>query len=195
MGYLDLEGAYIIEHQGRLYVSTWPLWNGSLMGQLGYRSNAKTGLWMSPALGSSGLDTSDAPRWEKVWSVDQYDTDPVISDSIGGGALASFDGYLYWGTIQVQNTGKSIFQEHYPNENPADLATMTSRPTALFRAKDFNGSPVELLYGDNLLWHYTPAGADPVAQPAKWEQVPNGTGPAKWGTAGFGNSETSIAGR
>lgn len=189
VGNLDLFAANLIEHQGRLYASTWTLWNVTLMGQLGYRSEADAGIWMSPVLGTSGLSSNQAGLWQKVWNVEKYETDPVISNSIGGGAMASFDGYLYWGTIQVTRAGRSVFQEYYPNENPPDLEARTSRPTAVFRAPDFNGSPVELLYGDNELSHYTPPGPDPNTQPGGWSMVPNGTGPATWGPGGFGNPQ------
>ena len=45
--------------------------------------------------------------WEKVWSVNDYEPDPVIAKSYGMGSLESFGDYLYWGTMQVPGTGEN----------------------------------------------------------------------------------------
>jgi len=183
VGRLDLEGAYIVEHQGRLFVSTWPLWKGSLMGQAGYRSTAKAGIWMSPPLGSEGLDGTDARNWSKVWSIDHYEPDPVVAKSYGGGAMASFDGYLYWGTMQVPGTSIPMFQETYPDA--PNLAGKTERPTAVFRAKNLDNPAarqIDLLYGDASLWKYNPSSNS-------WAKAANLMGRSGlYGTGGLNNA-------
>jgi len=187
VGRMDLEGASLAEHEGRLYVSTWPLWEGTLMGWLGFRSDATAGIWMSPELGDRGLRRSDARRWEKVWSIDEYEPDPVVAKSYGGGALASFDGQLYWGTMQVYGSGATIFHEQYPQAAmTADLYAKTHRPLALFRGDDFDdpeARTVELLYGDSRLFVYTPSSL----LGGTWNLEENRAGEPTFGEAGFGN--------
>jgi len=186
VGRLDLEGANICYHEGRLYVSTWPLNYGSLMGVLGYRSEATAGIWMSPELGDDGLSWGDSWSWEKVWDIGQYEPDPVIAQSYGGGAMESFDGYLYWGTMQVPYTGTVAFSEAYPEVDASDVWDKTNRPLALFRVDSFAepaADNVELLYGDNRLWTFTHTGGSG----GYWTKVANSTGSPLFGQAGFDN--------
>jgi len=188
VGEIDLEAANICEHEGRLYVSTWPLWSGTFMGVLGYRSDATAGIWMSPELGENGLSRWDADDWQQVWSIDQYEPDPVVARSYGGGALYSFDGHLYWGTMQVAGTGAAVFLEAYPDEGLGfmDVFDQTFRPSAFFRGEDFDdpgNTNVEMLFGDETLLKYTPSGSEP----GHFDPVPNLHGePAVFGEAGFG---------
>jgi hypothetical protein len=194
VGWLDLEGANIAAYNGRLFVTTWPLNYGSLAGSLGYRTDAHAGLWMSPPLPSYGLTTLNAASWNEVWTIDEYEPDPVVAASYGGGALASFDGYLYWGTMQVPGTGTAAFNDAYPDYTGSStiVALNTYRPAPLFRGKDFDqpavapeGQPhrtVELLYGDSQLQTFTPNsdGTD-----GTWAKVDNKTGTPTFGQAGF----------
>ena len=198
VGRLDLEGANIAAYNGRLYVTTWPLNYGSLAGMLGYRSDAHAGLWMSPPLPSYGLTALDVASWNEVWTIDEYETDPVVAASYGGGALAAFDGYLYWGTMQVPGTGNAVFSEAYPDctELSTVVALNTLRAGAIFRGKDFDqpatapdGQPhrtVELLYGDSQLTTFTPNVTDTgTVTDGTWAKVPNKTGEPTFGQAGF----------
>jgi len=188
VGRLDLEAANLTVHNGRLYATTWPLGYASLMGMLGYRSTAKAGLWMSPVLGTAGLNYTAARRWQKVWSIDQYEADPVLAKSYGGGSLESFNGYLYWGTMQVPGTGEVVFHEAYPNydaEVEGSSAAKTTRAIALFRGKDFENArtrKIEVLYGDTTQWKYDPTVANPAA---RWSQAPTKGGTPILGAAGI----------
>jgi len=185
VGWLDLEGAYIAEHEGRLYVSTWPLYMMTVQFTLGGRSEATPGIWMSPPLGAKGLSRKNAGQWKKVWNISEYEVDPVIAQSYGGGALHSFDGYLYWGTLNTPGTN-ALFLETYP-EAGIDLLDFTSpamREATLFRGKhldDPSRREVELLFGDDQLWKYTrlPDGS------GQWGLLPNRTGVPLFGQAGY----------
>ena len=193
VGTLDNMGADICVHEGRLFCTTWPGYvEGSiediqdLLGtvtpvQLYQRA---PGLWMSPVVPSGGLTTSSASKWQKIWSVANYEPDQVIALTIGGGALASFDGYLYFGTMQVPLTGSMAFQLVYGlprsptngattaekaiyNNEVSAIVTNTYRPTSLFRVSNFVtpisyqgvilrlGGTFELLYGYEQLPTYT----------------------------------------
>ncbi|MEI8241855.1 MAG: VCBS repeat-containing protein [bacterium] len=122
VGTLDNMGADICIHEGRLFCTTWPGYvEGSteeILKLLGTMTPTdlymrSPGLWMSPVVPTSGLTTAHRTQWKKLWSIASYEPDQVISLTLGGGALASFDGYLYFGTMQVPGTGQLGFEFVY----------------------------------------------------------------------------------
>lgn len=168
------DGAELAEHLGRIYVSTWP------------SGGDTAGVWMSPEIPPGGLTVADTGLWKKVWRVEDYEPDPVTAATYGGGALVSFGGYLYWGTMHVPMTATLAHFNAYGA--PADQASAlhailgTWRAINIFRGKDF-GTPsetVDLLYGLPVLPKYTPG--------TGWEIVPNNMGETPlYGLSGFGN--------
>lgn len=103
---LPSEPAELAVHEDRLFVSTWP---DSTVGELGVAS-----LIMSPLFGADGLlSVDDQQGWQTVWTAADYEPDPIAAATYGGGALASYDGWLYWGTMHVPGTGLVAFQEYY----------------------------------------------------------------------------------
>lgn len=165
--------AYLVEHKGRLFVSTWGS-GGKVYGM---------SLYMSPTLhGATGLDISDASKWKSVWNLANYEVEPTAIQV--GGALASYQGYLYWGTMHVPGTGLVAFSNAYPGVTTiAEAAIGTYRPLSIFRGKQFdtNTPKVDLLYGSKLLPKY-----DPAAN--QWNLVPNNLKQTpKYGFFGFNN--------
>jgi len=139
---LDGEAAQLAEHEGRLFVTTWPDSTDP---------NNYAGLWMSPRL---PLTKASAGGWEKIWSADEYEPFNLAAKLYGGGALHSFDGYLYWGTMHVPGMIYYYFTEQAGGEPEGDraralLADETNRAFSLFRGKSFgtNYEKIELLYG------------------------------------------------
>jgi hypothetical protein len=190
VGRLDLEGANLAEHEGRLYVSTWPINLGSLTYNLGLRSEELAGIWMSPELGERGLKARHRFGWQKVWDVSEYEPDPVIAGTLLMGPIESFDGHLYWGTMQLPGSGATELVRLYPDDGLSVGAVFPKalRGTALFRGDEFDRpheAHVELLFGDDQLWTYTHAGQDPVAQPGQFTLEDNLMGPATFGQAGY----------
>lgn len=177
VGRVDATPMYIAEHQGRLYVTTWPGGEGDGAGGEGVTS----GLWMSPSLGRFGLFPLQAGGWRKVWDVSSYEPDPLIARTLGLGALRSWRGALYWGTMQLPGEGYAALTERYGLVGDRAMTLdRTTRSVALFRGAPVDGvMAVELLYGDLLL---------PVFQPATrtWVDVPNRVGAPVFGAAGFG---------
>jgi len=175
VGLLDTEGAELAYHEGRIFVSTWP--------SLG---EGVAGLWMSPTVPGGGLTSSHAESWEKVWEVTDYEPDPVTAATYGGGALASFDGYLYWGTMHVPMMSTlAHFYVYGPPGSPEEalLAFMgTYRAITIFRGQDFASDPdVDLVYGMPQLPVYVPGPG--------WMLMDNNMG-GSWpisGPSGFGN--------
>ena len=189
VGELDSAGAELALHENRIFVSTWPSIAQSA------QIPVPAGIWMSPVIPSGGLTADDKGNWVKVWKTTDYEPDPVTAATYGGGAMASFDGHLYWGTMHVPLVAALAHIRIYGDGEPPDPESAmmtflgTHRAISIFRGKNFGDSPeIELVYGDPFLPRYNPPGVDPEIEPGQWEIVPNkmGTSPL-YGLSGFGN--------
>lgn len=176
-GLMDGQAAELAEHDGKLFVTTWPAFAG--------KAATFAGLWMSPEIPTGGLTSADAENWQKVWSVSDYEPDMVVASTYGGGALKSFNGKLYWGTMHVPLTSAFAHFVVYPPANLEDTlmgVLGTYRAISIFNGDDFGTETeqINLLYGNTLLPKYTPG--------TGWEIVPNnmGTFPA-FGPSGIWN--------
>jgi hypothetical protein len=188
---LPAQAADLTVHDGRIFVTTWPgsgedaVTDGEATPTTGIAA-----VWMSPKLaeGERGLNPVDADRWRQVWQVATYEPDPVVARTYALGGLASYGGYLYWGTMHVPLKASVVHLTTYP---PADAAQRqltvraTQRAIAIFRGRDFGGARqrVELLYGAAELPAY-----DPTANggTGAWSMTPTGYTP-KHGSSGMGN--------
>ncbi len=193
VGTLDSRGAYIAEFEGRLFVTTWPELAGGL-------TAPHAGLYMGPLLTVSGLPASTDP-WQEVWSIDDYEIDPVVARVSAGGALAAYDGQLYWGTMAVPflSTEEAflLYANHTINlegndgsldlEDIAATALGTYRTIAIFRGSNFDTSPqIDLLYGEQYLPKYDgTAQTYTIAADTDHENAMHQT--PLFGTGGFGN--------
>jgi hypothetical protein len=162
VGNLDNMGGFLTEHEGRIFVSTWPSLGTSSGG--GLSAPAVAGIYMSPAIPAGGLTSGSI--WKKVWSVDKYEPDLAVQYVTLVGDLASYNGYLYWGTMQMPRHGQAaalflhrlgrinldIDKDGTLNSTEEDAAGIGShRPTSIFRSKGVTplmfGANTELLYG------------------------------------------------
>ena len=163
VGTLDSAGAELAFHEGRIFISTW-----SGEGEMGIpSSNSRpAGLYMSPSVPENGLTAQHAEGWSKVWSVTEYEPSKMIALTYGGGALASFKGYLYWGTMHVpalshltisgylrslSGSTRHVYfpdigsrEDHYAYDETtyrdariALMSMVTQRSISIFRGKDF----------------------------------------------------------
>lgn len=181
VGELDSAGAEIEEHEGRIFVTTWP---GAEL--IGSGDPVFAGLYMSPTVDPGGLTTLDTYDWEKVWESIDYEPDTVTAYTYGGGALASYNGKLYWGTMHVPMLSTLAHFSFWGSpEGPEDLLKGmlgTYRPISIFRGDNFDGEPnIELVYGMPKLPAYHPLSG--------WILVDNNMG-GEWplyGPSGFGN--------
>jgi len=184
VGALDQGGADICAHEGRLFVTTWP---GLLMEAQRPGSGVSlqdvylkaVGLWMSPVVPADGLKAKHRDQWIKVWNVNDYETDKITAVTYGGGALCSFDGWLYFGTMHVpflSTLAHAIATGAYtnlPGATPEQIETYirevfwkTHRAVSVFRGRNFfapwtiggmsmeMGGEFQLLYGYENLWTY-----------------------------------------
>ena len=180
VGVLDGGGAEIVEHNGYLFVGTWPSRG---------EAPANAGIWMSPVVPPGGLTESDYNSWTKVWQCGEYEPDPLNAAIYGIGAMAAYGGYLYWGTMHVHGKAAVVFIDHY-NMGLYQFAQTyfnTWRATALFRCADFRpeARDIELLYGNRTLPVYVPVSSSY----GYWAYRKNNMGgiSGKYGQAGFGN--------
>lgn len=172
--------------QDRLAVTTVPIRTG------GGGTGSGVGVWISPPLGTDGLTAGDADGWRQVWSPLQYDPDTIVGQfGYSGGAVQYFDGWLYWGTIHLQNSAAIRIHEtctqpfcfgmpDTPEEQQA-LEDGVYRTASVWRGRnleDPSTREIQLLYGETEL----PACTGPktfVMEPTGWTPL--------YGPSGFGN--------
>ena len=173
MGSLPVEGADLAAHKGRIYVTTWPAVG---------RDVVTAGLYRSPELRRKGLPASRAPLKE-IWTVDDYEPDQLTARTYLGGAVASFDGHLVWGTMHAPVVAGVLHAFQFGGSPLSDEVVQgTHRPTALFSAKRLETARprIRVLYGSERLPAYAPD--------TGWQLVPNNAHQEpKFGRAGFGN--------
>ncbi len=181
VGHLDNQGANIAYHNGRIFVTTWPA--------LSLAQPSQAGLYMSPVLPPGGLTPVHADSWEKVWSPSDYEPDLVTAFTYGGGALASFNGYLYWGTMHVPFAATIAHLIYYEPEDSVTAFLGTYRPISIFRGRNFaERKEIELVYGLTVLPKYTPTSLLSPKLGGKWELAPNNMNALPlFGPAGFCN--------
>ncbi len=178
---LDGDGVELALHNNRLFVNTWPI--------VGLGKPA--GLWMSPIVPKTGLTSSHANLWTKVWKTSDYEPDAITALTVGGGALESFDGYLYWGTMHVPFVSGLYHIKNYPNDHQTLIDSLLAvlgshRAISIYRCKfptfgsPNNPSTIELVYGDPYLPAFTPG--------VGWKIVPNNMNQTPlYGLSGFNN--------
>ena len=181
VGDLDGQGAELEVHEGRLFVTTWPGGIGSPA-----TPGVTASLYMSPPIPSGGLTSTHSASWTKVWNVgDDYEPDSVTASTYGGGALASFDGYLFWGTMHVPFLSTVAHFNAYgiPSTPDSLIAAVlgTYRAISIFKGKDFGNTPdISLVYGSPIFPVYDELTGWDI-EPNKKSEFP------KLGLPGFGN--------
>lgn len=189
---LPAQAADLTVHEGRIFVTTWPGSDDELAVATADPSPPRSiaAVWMSPRLasGAPGLNPEDADGWQQVWNVAGYEPDPVVARAYALGGLASYGGYLYWGTMHVPMKATTVHMNTYPPKDEAMArATVqnTQRAISVYRGRLFGGArqKVELLYGSTELPAFDPAANDGAGA---WALRSTGQTP-KFGPAGFGN--------
>lgn len=184
VGSTDSMVSEIAEHDGRIFATTWP--DVESPGA----APKIAGLFMSSPIPDGGL-VGPTTDWAKVWAATEYEPDPVTAATYGGGALTSFGGYLYWGTMHTTFMSTFAHLRAYPGSAPTSLVSDigwflgSERASTIFRGKDFATTPTrEILYG----YSEMPVCLPTSATTCKWQLAPNKMGQQPvWGPAGFGN--------
>jgi hypothetical protein len=178
VGNLDAESANLAEHDGRIFTTTWP----------GFTDETPmlAGIYVSPDIPAEGLTAADADLWEKVWDFAEYEPDPIVAVTYGGGAIASFGGYVYWGSMHVPLLSAGAWSAIYGTpadpEEYAEVVLSTHRAISLYRGRltPEGAFEAELLYGEWFLPVYN------EAFDFFWPTL-NNMGPPLFGESGFGN--------
>ncbi|MCU1259223.1 MAG: hypothetical protein JWO80_2108 [Bryobacterales bacterium] len=183
VGQLDGQAVYITDYKGRLVVGTWPTGVPGVLASI----------YMSPLVPTTGgLTAANLSQWTKIWDASMYEPDPVIARAYAMGAMFSYQGYLYWGTLHIpfQATAQAAAAYGQPatDQDSANLVIGTFRTISIFRGRNFDTTPdIDLLYGSSALPAFSPTGGTP----GTWPYVPNNMPPLKrnplYGPAGFGN--------
>lgn len=152
---MDGEVVSLTEHNGRLIVGTWPDPN-----QAWPESNPNTcGIWISQAL---PIGEEDENNWDKLWSAGEYEPDPLVASTYGVGALRSFDGYVYWGTMHVPGYAYKRYCDLYgePRDDMEKKKIMENvwREFSVLRIKNPGAAnqEIQLLYGGAAVFDLSP---------------------------------------
>lgn len=146
--------------QPRLAATTVPIRTPS-----GGSTGTGVGVWISPPLGVDGLNPEDADGWRQVWTPLTYDPDRITARfGYSGGAVQFFDGWLYWGTIHLQNSGALRVHQRCTEpycfgvpQTPEEAAALTDgvyRNASVWRGRNLEDPltrEVQLLYGESEL--------------------------------------------
>jgi hypothetical protein len=177
VGNLDAFPANLAVHQGRLFVTTWPTVGAN---------RVPAGVWISPRIPPGGLNALHANRWTEVWRFEEYEPDPIVASTYGGGAIASYGDWAYWGSMHIPQAAQVEWAEVYGEPQTPEQERMVSegtlRAVSIFRGRvnDVGEFETQLLYGDDMLPVY-----DAVQN--VFVPTPNGMGSALFGPSGFGN--------
>jgi hypothetical protein len=193
VGYLQTEAANLALHENQIYVTTWPFFLTSDLAAMHPMS-----LYRSPKITKGGLTGASAMSWERMWGIGDYDRDPLASLATGGGAIASYGGRIYWGTMHVPFAATAMALQAYRIdlgkidaalvERLANIALGSHRSPAVFHGKATGSDrhshfEVTMLYGEKYLPR---AGADGIYRVAPTRNFATGYKPA-FGASGLGN--------
>lgn len=181
---------YLTYHEGRIFVTTrFPINIKILTPELVVEvldTNEETAVWMSPVI-TDELSGDNVDKWEKVWSVFDYEPDNFCGLMTGGGPLVSYDGWLYWSTMHLKNQAQIYRMSGIGltmNKAQKEYAEKGAyRAISIFRGKNFDkprAKKIELLYGEESLNTYAPNTGWTIS-PNQMAQKP------KYGQSGFGN--------
>ena len=149
--------------------------------------------WTRPA---NGLSFWHALWWRNLWESSEYEPDPTLNYTYGGGAIASLGDCFIWGTIHVPLLTAQVHILLYgePQTDDEQLAVYlnTLRTTSVFRGRlvrrpglwgwltpDFE---YELLYGQEQFTIWNPD----LGTNGEWETVDNASGLVPlYGPSGF----------
>ena len=177
VGKLPSDAANMTLHDdGRLYITTWP------------SANSPAGLFRSPVIPAAGLTAADVndDDWSTpLWLATDYDPDAVCARSVGGGAIASYRGRLYFGTMSVPMVAAQRAMALHPESDFAQTMLGTHRSIAVFEVKFANHKPkVSMLYGEKFLPTYDAA---TNGYTIRYDRAHKTGFAPRWGPSGFGN--------
>ena len=193
VGVLPAFPSYLANYDGKRMAAS--AWNKSTLGgeSIKVRPTAGAsfgaGIYLGPLFGADGQYTSaDAgSSWGRIWAPAQYETDPVVASTTGGGAIAFWKGWLWFGTMQNNQSAALLHSSctqpncygppANPNEN-IDLLFNVSRAASIWRARvtSTGGPEVQLLYGQTQLPALVPGTKTFQMKPTGWTPLHGDSG-------------------
>jgi hypothetical protein len=150
VGIVPGDVANITPYKDRIAISTWPAGGAS-------QRSGVAAVYLSPVV-DGALTAKDALGWRMVWNIFEYEPNPAVAAVIGGGDLAEFDGWLYWGTMVVPglpllaqlSVAEGAGQPIEGEDGLVKAALGTFRATTFFRGRDLDTRTpeIQLLYGE-----------------------------------------------
>jgi len=174
VAHLHGEAAYLTafgDNSDQIAVSAWPNPNGA-------------GVYLSPVMNAAkGLTAGDASAWTLVWEPSMYEPDPVTANAYAGGAIAYWNGALYFGTMNLVKGGLIAYEKVYGVPTPQQYTEVfqnTYRAISIWAIQNPSATPtVQLLYGESALPVYDPNTSTFVSTPTGFTPL--------YGPSGFGN--------
>jgi hypothetical protein len=176
VGALDSSGAEMSAYGcDRIAVSTWP-------------GKGTAGVFISPVVplkGGLAESANAAGKWKKIWKASDYEPNPIVAATYGGGSLAFYDGWLYWGTMHVPMVATeahiAVYGQPSTQQEFLEAAVGTHRAISIFRGRNLTGTKpeIQLLYGEKELPVYDPGSKSFVNKPTGMKP--------RYGSSGFGN--------
>jgi hypothetical protein len=176
VGNLAGEPAYLTVYgpnSDRIAVSAWP-------------NPAGAGVYISPAMDvTTGLTSNDAGNWTRIWRPAVYEPDSVTASTYAGGAIAYWNGALYFGTMHQVSQATALHDQTYgqptTHKQYVDIFQNTYRTASIWRIQNAETKTpiVELLYGESALPKFDPG-------TNTFQSTSTGFSPL-YGPSGFGN--------
>jgi hypothetical protein len=177
VGNLGGDAAYLTEYgpnTDRIAVSAWPTTGGG------------AGVYISPAMNvATGLTPSDAGNWTRIWRPSMYEPDSLTSTTYAGGAIAYWNGALYFGTMHQVAQATLLHDQTYgapkTHQQYVTIFQNTYRAISIWEIQNAETKApiVQLLYGESSLPKFDPPSNT-------FQSTPTGFTPL-YGPSGFGN--------
>ncbi|WP_340540121.1 hypothetical protein [Nocardioides sp. GXZ039] len=180
---LESEPSYITEHNDTIVTSGWTSSTPAMAVGNG------AAIYQSPKIPKGGLTakTNDPSNWKTIFTMDEYEPDPVISRAMQFGDIASFKGKLMISTYMMPSyTTLNAFSYYGKPESEIERLSWflnADRATSVMSLSNVGkkNQKVDLLYGDY---------KSPVFDESSrtWNLEVNNLGQRpKMGPSGFGN--------
>jgi len=182
IGHLPTDPSELTFYKDRLLVCTWPL-SGDYRNLTNVSALIPGSLFLSP----DPIDSMDyVSSWSKLWTIGDYDPDPVVALGVGASVATVIGEWAYWGTCQPTAIGELALTYVYgPPLDEADYFARLiggHRATTFWRGKDLETKNpiIELLYGEINYPVYI-KGGNWTTKPNLLNAIP------QFGRSGFGN--------
>jgi len=139
-------------HNNRIYIQSWPVIDKASLDSGDPKIKRPSALVMGPPMPPEGLSEMHISSWQKVWDYSSYEPDSLTSLGYMGGSMASFDGYLYFGTFHIPMANMHMLRLYNNDASRLDMMNAllaTHRAICVFRCPDFDTEvpEIDIMFG------------------------------------------------